>query len=159
MEHRRPMARGPYVGNTGRKPAGVGHPSDALAANLRAYRLLRHLTQDGMAALMAQLGHGWGRSTVSAVEGKSRNVTVDELFGLALCLGVPIGQLLDPAGPDRSRRMSLDVGLRDPDTGRPEPVDPALARQWASSEAVIRLGDDGALEADFPAGVQVDAIR
>jgi len=128
MEHRRPMARGPYVGNTGRKPAGVGHPSDALAANLRAYRLLRHLTQDGMAALMAQLGHGWGRSTVSAVEGKSRNVTVD-------------------------------VGLRDPDTGRPEPVDPALARQWASSEAVIRLGDDGALEADFPAGVQVDAIR
>ncbi len=49
MEHRRSIRRGPYVTNTSRAPAGLGRPSDALAANLRAYRLLRHLTQDGLA--------------------------------------------------------------------------------------------------------------
>lgn len=157
MEHRGPRGRGPYVRNTGRVPTGLGHPSDALAANLRAYRLLRHLTQDGLAAQMTDLAHGWGRSTVSAVEGRTRNVTVDELFGLAVCLGVTIGQLLDPAGPDGSRRMSLDVGLRHPDTGRPDPVETPLARLWASSRTVIRMGqdDDGMLAGDVP----VDAVR
>lgn len=160
MEHRRPPSRGPYVRSTHRVPSGVGQPSDALAANLRAYRLLRQLTQDGLAAQMFQLGHGWGRSTVSAVEGRTRNVTVDELFGLTLCLGLTVGQLLDPAGPDRSRRMSLDVGLRDSGTGRPEPVEPALARLWASSQAVIRLAEDPSGEFEV-AGVdeQVDAFR
>lgn len=160
MEHRRPTARGPYVRNTGRAPAGLGRPSDALAANLRAYRLLRHLTQDGLAAQMTSLNHGWGRSTVSAVEGRTRNVTVDELFGLALCLGVTLGQLLDPEGPDRSRRLSLDVGLR-VDDGRPQPVDPLLARLWASSRAVMRLSEDdgGDFEVDLTEHLPADAVR
>ena len=159
MEHRRPTTRGPYVRNTGGPPAGLGRPSDALAANVRAYRLLRHLTQDGLAAEMTALGHGWGRSTVSAVEGRSRNVTVDELFGLALCLGVTIGQVLDPEGPDRSRRLSLDVGLRSPDGGGPRPVDPNVARLWASSRAVMRLSQeaDGELEVHYPEHLQTDA--
>ena len=148
MEHRRPKVRGPYASNAGRDPAGLGRPSDALTANLRAYRLLRHLTQDGLAARMTRLGHGWGRSTVSAVEGRTRNVTVDELFGLALSLGVTIGNLLDPEGPDRSRRLSLDVGLRGPEGGPAQPVDSALARLWASSRAVIRVDHEtgGGLE-------------
>ena len=159
MEDRRPTTRGPYVRSTGRAPVGLGRPSDALAANVRAYRLLRHLTQDGLAAEMTALSHGWGRSTVSAVEGRTRNVTVDELFGLALCLGVSIGQLLDPEGPDRSRRLSLDVGLRSPDGDRPRPVDAKTARLWASSRAVMRLSQvaQGELEVDFPAHVQADA--
>ena len=141
-------------------PAGLGRPSDALAANLRAYRLLRHLTQDGLAAQMTSLNHGWGRSTVSAVEGTTRNVTVDELFGLALCLGVTIGELLDPEGPDRSRRLSLDVGLRVADDGRPQPLDPILARLWASSRAVMRLSEEagGDFEVDLPKHVPVDAV-
>jgi transcriptional regulator with XRE-family HTH domain len=157
MEHRRPRNRGPYVRNTGRIPTGMGQPSDALAANTRAYRLLRHLTQDELAADMTHLGHGWGRSTVSAVESRARNVTVDELCGLTLCLGVTVGQLLDPAGPDRSRRMSLDVGVRDPETGHPEPVDPTVARLWASSRTVIRLSQEtgGALELDPADDLQV----
>ena len=160
MESRRPRVRGPYARKDGLPPTGMGQPSDALAANLRAYRMLRHVTQDGLAAQMTQLGHGWGRSTVSAVEGRTRNVTVDELFGLSLCVGVTIGQLLDPAGPDRSRRMSLDVGLRCPDAG-PQPVESALARLWASSRAVIRLNDDagGDFEVDLPDDVQVDVTR
>lgn len=141
--------------------ASLGRPSDALAANVRAYRLLRHLTQDGLAAQMTSLSHGWGRSTVSAIEGRTRNVTVDELFGLSLCLGVTIGQLLDPEGPDRSRRLSLDVGLRVPDGGHPQPVDPSVGRLWASSRAVMRLSEevDGELEVDFPEHLQADAVR
>lgn len=160
MEHRRPTARGPYVRNSVRAPAGLGRPSEVLAANLRAYRLLRHLTQDGLAAQMTYLDHGWGRSTVSAVEGRTRNVTVDELFGLALCLGVTIGELLDPEGPDRSRRLSLDVGLRVANDGRPQPVDPLLARLWASSRAVMRLSEDpdGDFEVDLPEHLPVDAV-
>ena len=137
----------------------MGRPSDALAANLRAYRLLRQLTQDGLATRMTYLGHGWGRSTVSAVEGRTRNVTVDEMFGLALSLGVTIGQLLDPEGPDRSRRLRLDVGLRVLDDGDPRPVDPLVARLWASSRAVMRLSDEpgGELEVDVAEYQQADA--
>ncbi len=160
MEHRRPVRRGPYVTNTGRAPAGLGRPSDALAANLRAYRLLRDVTQDGLAARMTDLGHGWGRSTVSAVESRIRNVTVDELFGLVLCLGVTIGQILDPEGPDRSRRLRLDVGLRVPEGGDPRPVDPQVARLWASSRAVMRLSEEasGELEVDVADHLQADAV-
>ncbi len=145
MDDGRPARRGPYAGGAGRAPAsGLGRPSDALAENLRAYRLLRHMTQDQLASRMSLLDHGWGRSTVSAIEGRSRNVTVDEVVGLALALGVTIGQLLDPAGPDRSRPLSLDVGLRVEGEQGPQPVAPRLARLWASSRAVIRLDyDDG----------------
>jgi transcriptional regulator with XRE-family HTH domain len=139
---------------------GLGRPSDALAANLRAYRLLRRLTQDGLAARMTELGHGWGRSTVSAVEGTTRNVTVDEMFGLALSLGVAIGPLLDPAGPDRSRRLSRDVGLRVPDGDQPRPLDARVARLWASSRAVMRLSDEagGDFEVDITEHVPVEAV-
>jgi transcriptional regulator with XRE-family HTH domain len=161
LEHRRSAARGPYITNTSRPAVGLGRPSDALAANLRAYRLLRNLTQDGLATRMSYLNHGWGRSTVSAVEGTSRNVTVDELFGLALSLGVAIGELLDPEGPDRSRRLSLDVGLREPEGDGPQPVEPFLARLWASSRAVMRLSDDddGDFEVDLAEHVPADAVR
>lgn len=160
MEHRRQAERGPYVRKTSRAPAGLGRPSDVLAANVRAYRLLRHLTQDGLATQMTSLNHGWGRSTVSAVEGTTRNVTVDELFGLALCLGVTLGELLDPEGPDRSRRFSLDVGLRVAGDGRPQPLDPVLARLWASSRAVMRLSEEagGDFEVDLPEHLPVTAV-
>lgn len=150
--------RGPYVRPHRVEEAegpvrNLGRPSDALAQNLRAYRLLRHMTQDQLAARMAHLCHGWGRSTVSAVEGRSRNVTVDELFGLAVSVGVTIGQLLDPTGPDHSRRLSLDVGLRAADEGHPHPVAPRLAHLWAASRAVIRLWHDSGRQ------VQVEAAE
>lgn len=146
MEEGRPSGRGPYARGTSRASVeGLGRPADALAENLRAYRLLRHMTQDQLASRMAHLGHGWGRSTVSAVEGRSRNVTVDELFGLALTLGVTMGQLLDPTGPDRGRPLRLDVGLRSEENGQPQPIAARLAQLWVSSRAVIRLDyDDGA---------------
>jgi transcriptional regulator with XRE-family HTH domain len=140
----RPAGRGPYVKGSRRTTQGLGRPSDALAENLRAYRLLRRMTQDELASRMSHLCHGWGRSTVSAVESKSRNVTIDELFGLAVSVGVTIGELLDPTGPDHRRPLSLDVGLRDADGGDSEPLAPPLARLWAASRAVVKLWhDDG----------------
>lgn len=71
-----------------------------------------------------------GRSAVSAIEVKSRSVTVDELFGLAISIGVTIGQLLDPTGPDHSRRLAVDVGLK-PMTVKHDPMPwlPSLGRQ------------------------------
>lgn len=167
-EHGRTVTtRGPYARVAGPATQGLGRPSDALAENLRAYRLLRHMTQDQLAARMAHLCHGWGRSTVSAVEGKSRNVTVDELFGLAVSVGVTIGQLLDPTGPDHSRRLSLDVGLRAAENGPSHPVAPRVAHLWAASRAVIRLWhDDGhkvevAVADELPAATQreLEALR
>src|SRR4051794_19710182 len=124
-------SRGPYGKFTGDPMPVLGRPSDALAENLRAYRILRRMTQDQLPARLSHLCHGWGRSTVSAVEGKSRNVTVDEVFGLAVAVGVTIGELLDPSGPDHRRPLSLDIGLRSTDNGKPEPVAPRLAQLCA----------------------------
>lgn len=148
---RRAASRGPYVTRAAGPRHGLGRPSDVLAENLHAYRLLRHMTQDQLAARMSNLCHGWGRSTVSAVEGKARNVTVDELFGLAVSVGVTIGHLLDPTGPDQSRRVSLDVGLRAGDGEDARPVPPRLAKLWAASRAVIRIrhGAPGDVEIDM----------
>lgn len=141
---RQPAGRGPYLKGKGVPAPMLGRPSDALAENLRAYRMLRRMTQDELAARMSHLCHGWGRSTVSAVESKSRNVTIDELFGLAVTVGVTIGELLDPSGPDHRRPLSLDVGLRAAEGGHAEPLTPRLARLWAASRAVVKLWhDDG----------------
>lgn len=136
-----PVNRGPYASRTGAPARGEVRPSDALAANVRAYRVLRRMTQGDLAARMTHLCHGWGRSTVSAVEGRGRNISVDELFGLAASFGVSIGQLFDPTGPDHSRRLSFNVGVTD--RGTPRSVEPDLAQLWGASRAVVRLWHDG----------------
>lgn len=135
------MNRGPYASRTGPSTSWEGRPSDALAANVRAYRVLRHMTQEDLAARMTHLCHRWGRSTVSAVEGRSRNISVDELFGLAASFGVSIGQLFDPTGPDHSRRLSFNVGVADRSV--PRSVEPDFAQLWGASRAVVRLSHDG----------------
>lgn len=136
-----PVNRGPYAPRIGPSTSDEGRPSDALAANVRAYRVLRHMTQGYLADRMTHLGHGWGRSTVSAVEGGGRNISVDELFGLAASFGVSIGQLFDPTGPDHSRRLSFNVGVTD--RGVPQSLEPHLAQLWGASRAVVRLWHDG----------------
>lgn len=133
MGHRRP-----YRPRSNRPAGALGGLSEALAKNVRDYRLLRDVTQGDLAARMSRLGHGWGRSTVSAVEGNGRNVTVDELGGLAISLGTSIGQLLDPTGPDHSRILGLDVGL----PGVVGPLQPELAHHWSFSRVVVNLADD-----------------
>lgn len=140
--------RGPYRRGKARRVGDQGRPSHVLAENLRTYRALQQLTQDELAARMTHLGHGWGRSTVSAVEGKGRNVTIDELFGLALSIGVAVGDLLDPTGPGHNRQLSLDVGLPLPEGGR-RTLSPALAQLWAASRAVVRFWHDDGEQPEF----------
>jgi transcriptional regulator with XRE-family HTH domain len=62
---------------------------------------------------MRSLGHEWSRQTVSDIERNVRNVTVDELLGLALVLGTPVSELLDPRGVLRAVPATVDAG--DPD--------------------------------------------
>lgn len=91
---------------------------DVLAENVRVLRTLRHLTQPILADRMTYLGHTWTRTTVSEVERAARNVTVDELLALAICLSMPVPDLLDPAGIDRRGKDILDVGPLAPLPGR-----------------------------------------
>jgi len=53
---------------------------------------------------MAFLGHPWRQVTVSEIERGQRSVSVPELLGMALALGVNLTQLLDPRGPARDPR-------------------------------------------------------
>jgi transcriptional regulator with XRE-family HTH domain len=142
------LRRGPYRRGKARRVGDQGRPSHVLAENVRTYRALQQLTQDELAARMSHLGHGWGRSTVSAVEGKGRNVTIDELFGLALSIGVTVGDLLDPTGPGHNRQLSLDVGLPLHEGG-PRALSPTLAQLWAASRAVVRFWHDDGEQPEF----------
>lgn len=141
--------RGPYRVSAVPSTAGNGRPSRVLAQNIRSYRLLRSMTQDQLAVRMTGLGHGWGRSMVSAIEGNGRNVTIDELFGLAITFGVTVGRLLDPSGPDGSRNLSLDVGLGP--LGDSNPLWTHVGRLFAASRAVIRAfdTDSGTIELEM----------
>lgn len=146
------MTRGPYRSRTGRGRRAPGKPSVVRAENLAAYRGLRHLTQAELAGVMTELGHDMIRSTVSAIESLGRSVTVDELFGLAVSLGATVGQLLDPTGPDHSRTLGLDLGLRAPD-GASRPVGPWTGHLLAASRVLVRLPPDEGDEIEIhPAG-------
>ena len=80
-------------------------PSEALAANLRAYRARVHHDQEQVAAGMRRLGHRWTRATVAEVEAadetrrKRRRVSVDELVALGAMIGIPPCDLLIPDPP------------------------------------------------------------
>lgn len=119
-----------------------------MAENLSAYRVLRRLTQDELAARMTGLGHQMSRSTISGIESLSRSVTVDELLGLAICMGVTIGQLLDATGPEHSRPYGLDVGLRASD-GSARLLTPWVAHLLAASRACLRLANEGGTEIEM----------
>ncbi len=75
-------------------------PSQVLTRNLGAVRRLRGWRQQFVAERMMFLGHAWTPATVSEVERGRRNITVDELFSLALVFELTIERLLD-ARPDR----------------------------------------------------------
>jgi transcriptional regulator with XRE-family HTH domain len=96
---------------------GTKSLSAVLARNARQERNLRRLSQDDVAERMTALGHAWSRQTTSDVERGHRNVTIDELLGLALVLGAPIGALLDPGlhMPDFRAALRTAVDPGDPD--------------------------------------------
>jgi transcriptional regulator with XRE-family HTH domain len=123
----------PTPKRAGRTPkAGSRFPGAVLAENVRAYRQVRGLSQEQLAERMAALGHGWTAGIVGFVERGDRNMTVDELLGLALVLGASIGDLLDPAGVDGYEMTALDVG-----TARAIPAQEAYA--WVHQMVVADL--------------------
>jgi transcriptional regulator with XRE-family HTH domain len=85
--------------------------SDVVAANIRAYRVVRHLSQEDLASWMRKLEHAtWTSSTVSEVERGNRNVTIDELLALAFMLNAELVDLLDATGLDRRTTTPIDLG-------------------------------------------------
>jgi transcriptional regulator with XRE-family HTH domain len=116
----------------GREPLpGSRFLSDAIADKVRAYRLLRRLKQDDVADRMQGLRHQtWTRQTVSDVERVRRNLTVDELVGLSIVLGVSLNELLDPVPVDGGPPPALDVGL-------PVAIPPDMVRDWSAGAALL----------------------
>jgi transcriptional regulator with XRE-family HTH domain len=114
------------------------HPSQALASNLRRLRGLRRLSQEDIAERMTALGYGragsWKRSTAAESETGKRQVTVDELVGLAMILGVTIGELLDPS--DASLALGDVVHEGEPQGA---PLRPRVARLFVRSDIALAL--------------------
>jgi transcriptional regulator with XRE-family HTH domain len=104
-------------------PEGALFPSQILARNLGAVRRLRGWRQELVAERMNFLGHPWTPATVSEVERGRRNVTVDELFSLALVFGLTLARLLDA----RAER------LIDPDVRGATPAKVALLRRTSAA--------------------------
>jgi transcriptional regulator with XRE-family HTH domain len=119
-------------------PSAPVHPSQALAANLRRLRALRRLSQDDVAERMTVFGYGrggtWARTTAAEAEAGKRQVTVDELIGLALIFGSTIGELLDPG------KANLALGDAEQE-GEPEgaPLRQRLARPFVRSDIALEL--------------------
>jgi transcriptional regulator with XRE-family HTH domain len=113
MPARTPRAAG------GELPEGPRFVADALAENIRAYRLLRRLEQEDVVGLMGLLGHPWRRVTVSEIERGRRNVTVPELVSLTVVLRASIEQLLDTRGPGGKTGPRLAFTVRPGDEALP----------------------------------------
>lgn len=71
-------------------------PSQHLSQRVRELRKRHGWGQTELAERMSELGHVWIRSTVAKVELLQRQVTVDEMIGLAWVLGVAPPSLLVP---------------------------------------------------------------
>jgi transcriptional regulator with XRE-family HTH domain len=120
-------------------PKGALYPTQILARNLAAVRRLRGWRQDFVAERMMYLGHPWTQQTVSEVERRRRNVTLDELFSLALVFDIAVARLLD-ARPGRllfpdAREQGQKVALV-----RPTSVAASRA-EYESPEMQIDAGD------------------
>jgi transcriptional regulator with XRE-family HTH domain len=116
----------------GREPLpGSRFLSDAVAEKVRGYRLLRRMKQDDVADGMRKLRHHtWTRQTVSDVERVQRNLTVDELVGLSIVLGLSLNELLDPVPVGGGPPPALDVGL-------PVALPPDTVRHWSAGASLF----------------------
>jgi transcriptional regulator with XRE-family HTH domain len=120
----------------GRSPRpGSRFLSEVLAANIQALRLLRRLKQGDLADGMTRVGHRWTQQTVSDVERARRNITVNELLGLALVLDATLDELLDPMGVNGREWRELDYG--------PGTISASDARAWVRGEHRVSLVEDG----------------
>jgi transcriptional regulator with XRE-family HTH domain len=116
--------------------AGTKFLSEVLAENARQARRATELSQDDVAERMTALGHAWSRQTTSDVERGLRNVTVDELLGLALVLGWPIGLLLNPGAVLPNFRTAIDPGDPDLPYVAPQNADDAWPKELAGTAGI-----------------------
>jgi transcriptional regulator with XRE-family HTH domain len=155
---------------TAQRKVGTKSLSEAVGQNARQVRSLHNLSQDDVAERMRALGHAWSRQTTSDVERAVRNVTVNELLGLALVLGTPVGELLDVRGYLRAVLAAVDPG--DPDLPYTEPhslddptaveipgtegigIPPAVLRALVESRITLRLAWD-----DGPAAIRIEPVE
>ena len=70
-------------------------PQQTVARRVRELRETRGISQRSLAERMERLGHNWAISSVSRVEAGKRDVSIDELFSLALAFGEKPTALLD----------------------------------------------------------------
>lgn len=137
----------------GPQPARPGSrfPTEVVADNVCTHRTRQGLAPNELAERMSSLGHDWTADTVNEVEERTRPLNVDELLGLALVLGVSLGDLLDPTVA-RNDAAHLDLG-------GPEPLWGGFARLWVRQQIRAELlwldwhrdlfffpGDDARLE-------------
>jgi DNA-binding XRE family transcriptional regulator len=76
-----------------RFPARTSPAVETLAGNLRRIRLKRHLSQDGLAALI----EGVDQTTISLIENSRSNPTLAMIEAIAVALETTVVDLLDPA--------------------------------------------------------------
>jgi len=85
---------------------------ELLARNLRKEQAAAQLRQPQIARRMQRLGFRWFGSTVSLVMRAKRKVSVEELVGLSLVLGVSPTRLLRP--DDGESQVSMPNGFAFP---------------------------------------------
>jgi transcriptional regulator with XRE-family HTH domain len=107
----------------------------AVAANLRALRMSRGMSLGALAA-----ASGTGKATLSRIEARQGNPTVETLYALADALGVPFGALVADAAPAATHLRAADM----PHVGGS--VEATVLTQIAGGALVE------ALDVTFPAG-------
>ena len=81
----------------GRRPAPSYDAAEMRARVAAAVRERRTAAGDSLADLATRAGIG--KSTLHAIESGDANPSIETLWALANALGVPFGELLDPAAP------------------------------------------------------------
>lgn len=120
------------VSNMGSSAVERGAVAEAVAANVRAVRERRGMSQQQLAARMGDLGRPIQASTVAKVESGSRRVDVDDLAALAVALNVPLARLMVP-----------DVELDESVFVVPAvPVPAWIAWGWANGEQSLHPDDE-----------------
>jgi transcriptional regulator with XRE-family HTH domain len=116
---------------------------EVAAENLRAYRVLRRLSQADLAAEARKCGApSLSRQALSEIERGRRGIGIEELAAIAVPLRLTISDLLDPYGPGVTGRY---VSLGDHRLSREQ------AHLWVRDKVVPRLSADRGLL--FPSAI------
>ena len=84
----------------------------AFAANLRAAREAKELTQTQLAELMAGKGFRWHQATVYKVEVGERQIQLGEALALAHILGLNVEEMAAPENDGLQQRIAVEDAYR-----------------------------------------------